>query len=60
MVIAAFMLGCAVGMCVYRQSIIAVLGRHPYTRCDYCQFRMMMGKKPFPRKKAEEETASWD
>lgn len=52
-VIAAFILGCSVGMCVYRFSIINVIGKNPTTKCDYCKFRILTGKEPFPQKKEE-------
>ncbi len=52
-IIAAFILGCAVGICAYRQGIISVLKRNPATRCDYCQFYMLTGKRPFPQKEKE-------
>lgn len=53
--VAAFILGCAVGMCAYRQGIVSILKRNPATRCDYCQFWLLMGKKPFPQKKKGEK-----
>jgi hypothetical protein len=52
-VAAAFILGCAVGLYVYRQGVISVLKRIPATKCDYCQFYMLMGKEPFPQKEKE-------
>ena len=56
-IIAAFILGCAVGMYSYRQGIVGVLKKNPTTICDYCQFRMLMGKEPFPEKREKEEKA---
>lgn len=50
-IVTAFVLGCAVGMYSYRLAIINSLRKIPMTRCDYCQFRMLMGKEPFPQKK---------
>lgn len=51
--VAAFILGCAVGMHAYRQGISSVLGKNPTTKCDYCQFYMSLGKEPFPKGKGE-------
>lgn len=37
-IIVAFVLGIAIGVYGYRSYIEAILGRFPYTRCDYCKF----------------------
>lgn len=54
-VIIAFILGCAVGLCAYRQGIISVLKRNPTTLCDNCEFCVLTGREPFPPKKEEEK-----
>lgn len=55
-IIAAYILGFATGIFVYRHYIIGIIiGKNPTTKCDYCQFMLIMRGEPFHQKKKEEK-----
>ncbi len=55
-IIAAYILGFATGIFVYRHYIIStIIGKSPTTKCDYCQYMLITRGEPFRQKKKEEK-----
>ena len=53
--IATFLAGVAVGLFGYRFYIINILGRWPFTRCDYCEF-WIQREQLFPGRKSKRKS----
>ena len=39
-IIMAFILGLSAGVWGYRSYVTNMIGKFPYTKCDYCKYRM--------------------
>ncbi|MCD8198207.1 MAG: hypothetical protein LUE24_13760 [Lachnospiraceae bacterium] len=54
-IVAAFILGMAIGIWLYRLHVINILESFPYTTCDYCKFRIKR-EELFPARKKRKQS----